>query len=211
MGGQLPNLEWMPHQASNKKRWAANHWFPRSSNYVRDDEWPKNLVGGQSQVSILRGATGSRIRMKYGWQPSPSNSGEVDRNWKNLGREDGIGTKMPPAETKIKQTMLHPRSKTHYKNQMSCSASNAKQGSSFQGQNREELSLRCRKSTIVSAGVNTWFARKDGAVMGPTLFTCMHVPCDFTCSYESESVDVWLHPCRNTHVLLCDMSVCIYT
>lgn len=34
---------------------------------------------------------------------------------KNLGREDGIGTKMPPAETKIKQTMLHPRSKTHYK------------------------------------------------------------------------------------------------
>ena len=115
MGGQLPNLEWMPHQASNKKRWAANHWFPRSSNYVRDDEWPKNLVGGQSQVSILRGATGSRIRMKYGWQPSPSNSGEVDRNWKNLGREDGIGTKMPPAETKIKQTMLHPRSKTHYK------------------------------------------------------------------------------------------------
>ena len=63
----------------------------------------------------------------------------------NLGREDGIGTKMPPAETKIKQTMLHPRSKTHYKNQMSCSASNAKQGSSCQGQNREEL----------SAGVNT--------------------------------------------------------
>ena len=57
--------------------------------------------------------------------------------------------------TKIKQTILHPKSKTHHKHQMPCSASNATQGSSSQGQNEEDFSLRCGKSSIVIAGVNT--------------------------------------------------------